>query len=172
MCGPSLVRPVLCCVRGQHSLCAWAGGLRKSGRDVALLGVTPSVVSLRFSCLLWPWHRLSCRSEWRWPRRRRERQGRWFSALLTENARMKRAVRILFPGRVCGAHADLVPWGPVPVGATSSGNVVEGEGRAAQRRPSDAENAPSDPGRGQPLCCRPGQAPPGEGVQAADPGSR
>lgn len=65
MCSPSLVWPVLCCVRGQRSLCAarsWRLAKERPG-----CGPAWCHPKLRLGCLLWPWHRLSCCSEWRWP---------------------------------------------------------------------------------------------------------
>lgn len=168
MCSPSLVWPVLCCVRGQRSLCAAAGGLRKSGRDVALLGVTPSCSSaVCFGLGIASAAALSGVGLWQ----RRERQGRSPSALLPKNARMKRAARILSPGRVCSAHTDLVPCGPVPAGAASSGNFVEGEREKRSGFPAPSENTPSHPGRGTALLLQAWAGSSGEGAQAADTGS-
>lgn len=145
-----------------------AGGLQKSGRDVALLGVTPSCGSaVCFGLGIASAAALSGVGLWQ----RRERQGRSPSALLPKNARMKRAARILSPGRVCSAHTDLVPCGPVPVGAASSGNFMEGEREKRSGFPAPSENMPSHPGRGTALLLQAWAGSSGEGAQAADTGS-
>lgn len=87
---------------------------------------------LQLSCLLWPLYHLDCNSEWCLPWQSRERQGHSSLVLLIKNAGVKCIVLILLCGRICRAEVALFPRGPVPVGAMSSGNFMEGEGERSR----------------------------------------
>lgn len=121
---PQPVWLVLHPVWGHCCLCAWVGDLWETGRDVALLGVTPSYSS----AVCFGPCRISCSSEWCLPWQRREQWGHTALALLITDARIKCPVLLLLPGRIQISGFNLSPHGPLPVGAVSSGNFMEDEG--------------------------------------------
>lgn len=53
-------------------------------------------------------------------------------ALLIKNVRIKSAVLIFFPVRICNADFDLFSGGSIPLGTVSSGNFMENDGEGSR----------------------------------------